>query len=167
MKKLTSDFFAQDPTTVAEKLIGMYLIYNQMELQINEVEAYLDENDSASHARHGKTKRSQLMFQDPGILYIYLIYGMYDMLNIVCSKKDHPGAILIRGAGEYDGPGKLTRGLGITRALNGKHIGEESGVYIEERGEKLKYIRTPRIGIQYADKKDKEALLRFKAQNRP
>ena len=95
------------------------------------------------------------MFGEAGRIYIYFVYGIHHMLNIVAGKKDYPAAILIRGAGGINGPAKLTKFLDITKKINGKKADPKTGVWFEDRGEKIplsKIKRTPRIGVQYAGK---------------
>jgi DNA-3-methyladenine glycosylase len=85
-------------------------------------------------------------------MYVYLIYGMYPMLNIVTGEKEYPAAVLIRGAGPYDGPGKLTKALNITLEYNGEKLGRTIGIWIERPKKKqvVKVQATPRIGVGYA-----------------
>lgn len=166
---LKREFFARDTTEVARDLVGTYLCRERGgEVErwlITETEGYLGEDDSACHARFGKTARSQVMYGEPAIMYVYLIYGMYDMLNIVTRKAGEPEVVLIRGIESADGPGKLTRELAITVSEhNDKPLGRESGVWIEARDSDFDASRikaTPRIGINYVDKHDREARLRF------
>ena len=95
---------------MAENLLGKYLVRKignkEIALKINEIEAYDGFEDKASHAHKGKTERNKVMFGEAGNWYIYLVYGMHNMLNIVTGKKDYPAAILIRGAGDISGPGQ-------------------------------------------------------------
>ena len=116
MKKvLKKKFFERGAEKVAYDLIGKYLVRfrrgKEKAYKITEVEAYLGEEDGGSHARFGKTGRNAVMFGPPGVFYIYLIYGMYSMLNIVTDKNQAPSAVLIRGVEEFNGPGKLTKSL--------------------------------------------------------
>ncbi len=129
-------------------------------LQVREVEIYEGFRDKASHAYRGKTERSKVMFEEGGVFYVYLVYGMYYMLNVVVDREDYPSAILIRTAGEYDGPGKLTRALGIDFSLNKRKIGKESDLWFERNKKEGKIERTPRVGIRCA-KKWRDAPLRF------
>ncbi len=120
---------------------------------INEVEAYDGPHDQASHGRFGKTERTLPMFGPPGHFYMYLIYGMYWMLNIVTGPVDYPAAILIRGAGEFVGPGRLTRRLVLDKSFNGRLASPETGLWFEDRGFVVtqEMIGTSaRIGIDYA-----------------
>ena len=121
---------------------------------ITEVEAYDGPNDLAAHASRGRrTTRNEIMYEVGGVWYIYFVYGMYEMLNIVTREPGYPAAILIRGVLGYNGPGKLTKALGITRAHHGKRAMKSSGLWIEDRGTIIRpkdIARTPRIGIGYA-----------------
>ena len=88
-----------------------------------------------------------------GHFYVYLIYGMYWMLNIVTGPKDYPAAILIRGTKEVSGPGKVTKFLKINKDFDKKLSCKNSNLWIEDREVKIKpakILKTPRIGIDYA-----------------
>ena len=85
--------------------------------KVTEVEAYRSSEDKACHASKGRTARTEIMFEEGGRLYIYLIYGMYWMLNIVTGEKDFPQAVLIRGVTEFSGPGRLTKSLCIDKTF--------------------------------------------------
>lgn len=154
---LKGKFFERSAIVVARTLLGKYLVRKHhgkiIALMITETEAYDGPLDLASHASKGRTARTEVMFGDSGIWYVYLIYGMYDMLNIVTGPRDYPAAILIRGVEGIHGPGKLTRELGITRALNTKPATIKTGLWIEDRCyEAMPHSieRTPRIGVGYA-----------------
>ena len=160
--RLKKEFFHRPVLEVAEDLLGHQLVLSQpnrtQAFQITEVEAYDGPDDKACHGRFGMTKRTEVMFGEAGYWYVYLCYGMYWMLNIVTGDPGYPAAVLIRAVEGYDGPGKLTKHLGITGELNGKKCLKESGVWIE-RGEDIDpdaIRRLPRIGIDYAEEwKDK------------
>jgi DNA-3-methyladenine glycosylase len=157
-------FYARDCLTVAQELIGCHLVHHAQHGlhrgRIVEVEAYVHEEDLACHARFGRTKRSAPLFEDPGHAYVYLIYGMYDCFNVVCEPAGSPAAVLIRAlepepplAGGTDGPGKLCRALGISRAHNRADLVKGSSLWIEprERGRAApRLVATARIGIDYA-----------------
>lgn len=159
MKRLPRSFFARDTHIVAKDLLGKVLVRNyrgrKFSGRITETEAYVGENDLASHARFGKTKRNAIMYGEAGHAYIYFIYGMYDMLNIVTDKKNFPAAVLIRSVGTWAGPGKLTRAMKITRQLNGEDVVTSKRLYVADDGFRVprKDIQTgPRIGVTYAGK---------------
>jgi DNA-3-methyladenine glycosylase len=158
MKK---NFFARDTRRVARDLLGMELVRRvsgkTIRVMITETEAYKGFADRASHASRGKTKRNAPMFGPPGTIYIYLVYGMHYMLNIVTEREEYPAAVLIRGArrldtGELlDGPGKLTRALKITRALNNTDITTNKKLYLGKRIMRpVKIISARRVGVDYA-----------------
>lgn len=158
---------------VAQELLGKYLVRRvenqEIALRINETEAYLGAEDAASHARFGRTPRSTVMYGVPGVWYIYLIYGMYWLLNITCHPEDDPAAVLIRGAGKFHGPGKLTRALAVTGELNKLPALSKSGLWIEDRGEVInekQILKTARIGIGYAGPFWSKKKLRFVLKDR-
>jgi DNA-3-methyladenine glycosylase len=120
--------------------------------RITETEAYDGVDDLACHASKGRTDRTEVIFGRGGHWYVYLCYGVHWMLNIVTGPEDYPAAVLIRGAGELSGPGKLTKALGITGELNEKPAVPESGLWIEA-GETIpedQVLITTRIGVDYA-----------------
>jgi DNA-3-methyladenine glycosylase len=165
---LRKDFFNKPVLEVAEGLLGKFLIRKvngeEIALMLTEVEAYDGIEDKACHAYRGKTQRTAVMFGPPGCFYIYLIYGMYWMLNIVTEKEGYPSAVLIRGTREVCGPGRLTKKLCIDKSLNGKVSGIYQGLWVEDRGIKIlkKDIkRTPRIGVLYAGPVWSKKLYRF------
>ncbi len=166
-KILKQDFFNRNTKKVAKDLIGKWLVKDEKALIITEVEIYAGKNDLASHASCGKTKRTRPMFGKAGIWYIYLIYGMYYMLNIVTREKGFPAAILIRGSYRISGPGKITNHLGVDKSFNNKPAKKSTGLWLEDRGIKVAFKKIKalkRIGVDYAkDWKDK--LFRFKYLN--
>lgn len=162
-------YFENNAESIARDLVGTFLCRRTdtetARFQITETEGYLGEDDTASHARFGRTDRSEIMYGPAGTLYVYLVYGMHHMLNIVTGAEDEPHAVLIRGIKGADGPGKLTNKLDITKnEHNGKMLGKESGIWIEQRSDDFStenILAAPRIGIDYADDEWKEKPLRF------
>jgi DNA-3-methyladenine glycosylase len=152
--RLSRDFYSRDVLRVAPELLGKNIIIPRAGIpesyKISEVEAYHGEEDQASHARFGKTTRNSIMYGEAGFLYIYLIYGMYWMLNIVTGQAGHPQAILVRGLKGLPGPGILTRALGIDKSFHGEDLVSSQRIWIEESHEKPDFIQKPRVGIQYA-----------------
>jgi DNA-3-methyladenine glycosylase len=154
-KRLHRDFFIRDVLEVAPELIGKYLVINKSDgtfgrHMITEVEAYRGCEDKACHAFKGRTARTEIMFHEGGRLYIYLIYGMYWMLNIVTAGDNIPHAVLIRGVENYPGPGILTKSLGIDKSYYGEDLVTSKRIWMEDDGI-IPVIRTsPRIGIEYA-----------------
>ena len=120
---------------------------------ITEVEAYDGPDDLACHASKGRTARTAVMFSPGGVWYVYLCYGIHEMLNLVTGPENYPAAVLIRGLRQVNGPGRLTRALGITRELNGTPVAEQSGLWIAESQiviPRRAVTATPRIGVDYA-----------------
>jgi DNA-3-methyladenine glycosylase len=168
IEPLPRSFFARDTEVVARALLGKLIVRQHPDhprriARIVEVEAYLGLLDLASHARRGPTPRAKIMFGPPGHLYVYLIYGMYHCMNFVAKANVEAGAVLIR-AGEavegfagddprrLSGPGKLCRGLGVTRLDGGVDLtSAESPLYVADDGRRVPRIgRSARIGIDYA-----------------
>lgn len=154
---LGKSFFSRTADIVAPELLGKFLVRERggtrAAYMITETEAYDGFDDTASHAAKGKTKRAEVMHGPPARWYVYFIYGMYEMLNIVTGEDGYPSAVLIRGVVGSDGPGKLTRDLGITRAFNTKPATKGNGMWIEDRGiviPKNEILATSRIGVAYA-----------------
>ena len=164
--RITRNFFIRDVLDVAPELIGKIICIKLLDgatgrFQITEVEAYRGREDLACHASKGRTARTEIMFQEGGRLYIYFIYGMYWMLNIVTGEKDNPQAILIRGLENLKGPGILTRSLGIERSFYGEDLVTSERIWIEDAGVVPTIKTSPRIGIDYAGEYWKTRLWRY------
>ena len=156
MKILASAFFDRPAETVARDLIGSRLHWRvddqSQSLMITETEAYIGPHDLASHAARGRTKRNEPLFGPPGTFYVYLVYGLHWMLNVVTGAVDYPAGVLLRSLEGIEGPGLITRTLGITGQLNGKAASEQTGVWFSEgvRPTRQRVIRSARIGVDYA-----------------
>jgi len=153
--RLSRDFFTRDVLVVAPELVGKSMAVNlpgsaAVRYMITEVEAYRGSEDLACHASKGRTTRTEIMYSNGGHLYIYLIYGMYWMLNVVTGEEGNPQAVLIRGLSEYQGPGRLTKSLGIDRSFNGEDIVTSERIWFEDAGLTPDIKTGPRIGIDYA-----------------
>ena len=142
---------------IARGLLGKFLVRStgqgSMAAMITEVEAYDGERDRACHARNGRTARNAIMYEPGGVWYVYLCYGVHEMLNLVTGPRGYPAAVLIRGVDGAGGPGRLTKALDIDRRLNGGGCGLGSGLWIEDRGvcvPRGAIKATPRIGVDYA-----------------
>jgi DNA-3-methyladenine glycosylase len=157
---LPRSFFAADAAEVAPRLLGHVLVWHRggkrVRLRVVETEAYLGPFDLACHAAKGRTARTEVMFGPSGHAYVYLIYGIYHMLNVVTGAEGDAQAVLIRAAeplcdlqAKTDGPGKLTRALGIDRSLNGRPLDREP-LYFEAGAAPRRIAIGPRIGIDYA-----------------
>ena len=166
-KRLGRDFYTADVLDVAPALLGKLLCRRSesgevVKYRITETEAYRGEDDTACHASKGKTTRTSVMWDKGGTVYVYLCYGMHNMLNIVTGAKGDPQAVLIRGIETANGPGKLTKKLAIERKHNGSDVVFSDELWLEDDGSVLDEINTsPRIGIDYADEKDRLKPWRF------
>lgn len=150
--------FARGAETVAKELIGDVLWTKDdpgRRCRIVETEAYVGPHDLACHANRGVTPRTEVMFGPPGVAYVYFVYGMHHLLNVVTGDEGDGEAVLIRAAepvdwqGRLDGPARLTQALGITvERDNRRPIGER--IHIEPAPTPPRVVATPRIGIDYA-----------------
>ena len=160
------DFYRQDALIVAPALLGQQLVrvYSAGLLQsyvITETEAYCGEEDRACHASKGRTPRTEVMYDEGGRIYMYLIYGMYWMLNVVTGVKDQPQAVLIRALQEADGPGRLTRLIKVDRGYYGEDLVTSGRIWVENSGIRPEYISRSRVGINYAGDPWKDMPWRF------
>lgn len=175
--RLPRSFYARDALVVARALVGTYLVVSRPHdrrddaakpghggpvraVRIVETEAYRGPKDLACHARAGLTKRTRTLYGPPGHAYVFLIYGMYDCFNVVCFGEGKGHAVLVR-AGEpvlgidhgirTDGPGKLARALGITRAHDTADLVGSHGLHLAPRSKRPHRIGvTARVGVAYA-----------------
>ena len=152
--RLDRSFYERDVLVVAPEIIGKLLmrrVENELSaFVITEVEAYKGIEDMASHARFGKTPRNAVMFEPGGILYMYFIYGMYWMMNIVTGTAGDPQAILIRGVKGTEGPGRVTRLLSLDNSFNRENLAESERIWIEDQNFTPAIVQKPRFGINYA-----------------
>jgi DNA-3-methyladenine glycosylase len=156
-------FFDRPADQVARDLLGKALLRriarDHRTFVITETEAYLGPHDLACHSARGRTARNEVMFERPGTLYIYLVYGLHWMLNVVTAP---PGsAVLLRSAGGVIGPGRLGAALGISGALNGKAAHRSTGLWFEDRPATGRVAATARIGVDYAGQVWSRRKLRF------
>lgn len=188
MTILIRSFFEQNTLSVARELLGKKLVRRLdgqiLSGMIVETEAYIGASDTACHASKGKTPRNTVMFGKAGIAYVYFVYGMHYMLNVVTEAEDNPCAVLIRaimpldgcdvmemrrkrtGKNLTDGPAKVCQAMGIDKSLNSWDLTCGEKLWLEEY-QKIssdRIHRTPRIGINYAAQKDKDALRRFRVE---
>ncbi len=181
-ERLTREFFGRDTATVARDLLGKELVRTfegrRLGGKVVETEAYYGEGDPPSHASNGRTPRSEIMWGRPGLVYVYLVYGIHMMFNVVTEPENSPGAVLFRavepnegidfmsenrGAEKKEdltnGPGKLTEAFRIGKEENGLDATEsdELGLLNRSDREDGEIVKSTRIGV--SEGKDKE--LRF------
>lgn len=171
MAPLPRSFYARPTAEVARALLGTILRHGDESARIVEVEAYLGAGDDAAHSAAGRTQRTQVLFGPPGHAYVYLIYGMHHCLNIVAEPAGQAGCVLIRAVEPVskihlptDGPGKLTRALGIEL----KHYGIDLTrgpltISAPEESAACEIGVSPRIGIR----KSADLPLRFFLRGNP
>lgn len=176
--KLPESFYTRkDVVKIARELLGKVLVTEVDGLRtagmIVETEAYAGPHDKACHAyMHRKTARTTPMFYTGGVAYVYLIYGLHQLFNIVTHEEEQPYAVLIRAVEPLEGvehmlerrglevlkpaltagPGVLSQAMGITRALNG-HSLQGSDIWVEDRGIRVRkenIVATTRVGVAYA-----------------
>jgi DNA-3-methyladenine glycosylase len=158
MRKIIGpDFFERKAPVVAKELLGKFLVRKigkrEIALMITETEAYGGPEDMASHARFATSTRNKVMFGPPGVAYVYFTYGMHWLFNIICGEEGYASAVLIRGAGEYVGPARLTKALQIDKKINEVLLSKKNNLWVEDRGIVVspKQIKKgPRVGINYA-----------------
>lgn len=153
--RLDKSFFQRDVLVVAPEMLGKIIVRkfaeNHIEkFTITEVEAYSGNGDLACHASKGKTKRTEVMFREGGLVYVYLIYGIYWMLNIVTGEENDANAVLIRGVHGISGPGRLGKALQLDKSFYGENLFTSERIWIENAKPILKFETSPRIGIDYA-----------------
>jgi DNA-3-methyladenine glycosylase len=160
LRVLPRAFYCRPTVEVARDLLGMILEKDGRCGRILEVEAYLSEGDQAAHSARGLTPRTRVIFGPPGHAYVYFIYGMHHCLNVVAEPEGTAGCVLLRAAeGLGDGPGKLTRALGIDISHNGCDLTRGPIRILQAPEPPRETIEvTPRIGIR----RDAHLPLRFK-----
>jgi len=166
MKKLGIEFYRQDAVIVAEKLLGKILVRrwddgSETRYRITETEAYLGEEDKACHASKGRTPRTEIMYSEGGKVYVYLIYGMYWMLNVVTGNENQPQAVLIRGIDKIIGSGKVGRELKMYKSFYGEDLLSSDRIWIEDAPEIREFTTAARIGIDYAGDEWRDKPWRF------
>lgn len=194
---IEQDFFDRPTLTVARELLGQRLVREldgqRLSGRIVETEAYIGPGDTASHASKGRTARTEVMFGPPGYTYVYLIYGMYHMLNFTTERIDFPAAVLIRAleplsgqalmqrhrqragrpplklADLTNGPGRLCQALRIDKSLNNwpASLGQKLWLEWAEPLPAETICTGPRVGIAYAQPQHQAAPWRFWVRHNP
>lgn len=178
---LERPFFIRPCAEVARDLLGCHLVRGSVALRITEVEAYLGPQDSASHARFGRTARNAPMWAAGGLAYVYLCYGIHWMLNVGADAEGQGSAILVRACEPISGlpvikrrrgmdadgpvllagPGKVAQALGMDASFSGRPLFEAGGLELREGDAPTRLLAGRRVGIDYASEADRIARLRF------
>lgn len=170
---LSQCFYARDALDVARDLLGKRLVRGEVVLSITEVEAYRFPDDTANHARVGKTRRNAAMWGPPGHAYVYLCYGIHQMLNLVTDRDGEGAAVLIRSAEPVrgldlilarrgrpsgaspspallTGPGKIGQALALDTSWCHHPLYEPGGLEVHDAPAPEAIFAGPRVGITYA-----------------
>jgi DNA-3-methyladenine glycosylase len=181
---LPQSFYLRPVAVVAEGLLGCRICRDGVVLVVTEVEAYGGPEDTASHCRFGRTTRNAPMWGVGGRCYVYLCYGIHWMLNVVTGREGEGAAVLIRSCEVVDGlqtvlerrrkvnggrnaadicggPGKVAQALAVDGGFNGHTLSEPGGLELREGVRPSSVERTKRVGVDYAEEKDRDAPLRF------
>jgi len=170
MRIVDKEFFTVPVLELSQRLLGKIIVRRMSDgtlkrFRITEVEAY-GKNDSACHAFRGKTPRNAPMFESGGILYVYLCYGLFNILNFVSGIEGSPESVMIRGVDNIEGPGRSSRAMEITRELNRERLLTSDRIWLEDDGFVPTEIQAhKRVGIGYATQEDQDKLWRFRVVN--
>lgn len=158
-KPLPREAYAHDADVLARRLLGCRLAVESdagvRQARIVETEAYLGERDLACHAARGRTARTESLYGAPGTAYVYLVYGIHELFNVVAAREDDPQAVLIRAVeplgfeARTHGPGLLTRALGIDRSDDRSDL-VAGRIRILDGAGPAHVAVGPRIGVDYA-----------------
>ena len=150
MPVLPPSFYARPALQVARALMGQRLVVRAggalRSGRIVETEAYLGPHDLACHSSKGRTARTEVMFGPPGHAYVYLVYGMHYCFNVVTG---NGAAVLIRALEHVEGPGRLTRAMGLDLSHNAQPL-RGPKVWLEPDLPIRRVQRGPRVGVDYA-----------------
>jgi DNA-3-methyladenine glycosylase len=183
---LPQSFYARDALVVAEELLGQHIHAGGVVLRISEVEAYRHPGDTASHCRMGRTRRNAPMWGPPGHAYVYLCYGIHNLLNFVTNREDEGAAVLIRscepvrgleaviarrggpgGPALLTGPGKVTAALGVDLAFTGRALFTRGPLEVRAGEAPVRIARGPRVGVGYAELEHQRAPWRLAIADSP
>lgn len=183
---LPRHFYARDALDVARDLLGQEIWHGSVGLRITEVEAYRYPDDSANHCRAGRTPRNAPMWGPPGHAYVYLCYGLHQMLNLVTNRDGEGAAVLIRSCepvaglrtirrrrGGKDGPvlltgpGKVGQALGLDKSFSGQPLYRRGGLEVRRASPATEIAVGSRIGIGYADPAHRDAEWRLAVAGSP
>jgi len=183
---LPESFYRRDSVTVARELLGQEFYKDGVRLRVTEVEAYRWPGDTACHARAGLTPRNAPLWGPPGRAYVYLCYGLHNMLNVVTGEDGEASAVLIRACepvagleiirsrrGGKDGPvlltgpGKVGQALALDRSWSSHRLTEPGGLSLHEGSSPAAILVGPRVGIDYAEPEHRVLPWRFAVANTP
>jgi len=183
---LSRQFYARDALDVARDLLGQEIWHGEVGLRITEVEAYRHPDDTANHCRAGLTPRNAPMWGPPGRAYVYLCYGLHQMLNLVTNRDGEGAAVLIRscepiagyrlirkrrsgkdGPVLLTGPGKVGQALGLDTSFSGHPLYRRGGLEVREGSRATDVAVGSRIGIGFAEPEHQYAEWRLAISGSP
>lgn len=152
---LDENFFHRDCLEVAPDLVGKLIVRRlksgeEISLRITETEAYRGTEDKACHASKGRTPRTEILYGESGIIYVYLCYGIHWLMNVITGEAEQPQGVLIRACEGFEGPARLTKKLQIDKSFNAEHIDGNERLYFLDDGLDVKIRTDKRVGIDYA-----------------
>ena len=176
-QRLGRDFYTSKASDLAKALLGCIFVRRVSGVvrraRIVEAEAYLGPKDLASHSSKGRTGRTEVMFGPPGHAYVYFIYGMHFMFNVVSGVEGEAHAVLVRAAEPLDGwdaaltgPGLFARAFEIARPDNGLDLTHGETFFVADDGYVPRIVKSKRVGVDYAGRW-KDRLLRFVDMKNP
>lgn len=170
-KRIDAEFFHRDVLEVAPDLVGKILVHRlpdgtELRERIAEAEAYRGEEDKGCHASKGRTKRTELLYGESGVIYVYLCYGMHWLMNVITGDKEQPQGVLLRAGERFDGPAKLTKNMKIDGSFNGASLMNNKDIWFEDDGSRPEITTAPRVGIDYAGEYWKDIKWRFIADEK-
>jgi DNA-3-methyladenine glycosylase len=179
---LPQSFYARDALEVAADLLGKRLRMGPIIVRITEVEAYRHPDDTASHCRMGRTPRNAPMWGPPGHAYVYLCYGIHNMLNVVTGAEGEGAAVLIRscepvagaaairarrggreGPDALAGPGRVGSALGLSVDYSDHPLFRRGGLSLLDGPPPARVLAGPRVGIDFASPAHQRAPWRLAA----
>lgn len=155
MKRLDAAFFHRDCLEVAPDLVGKILVRKLpdgtiLRERIAETEAYRGTEDLACHASKGRTPRTEMLYRESGLIYVYLCYGMHYLMNVITGEAEQPQGVLLRAGIIHNGPARLTKFLQVDKAFNGASFLTSEELWIEDDGTPCTHHTDVRVGIDYA-----------------
>lgn len=153
--RLTEAFYHRDCLAVAPELVGKLLVRQLpdgtlLQERIAETEAYRGQEDLACHASKGRTPRTELLYRESGVIYVYLCYGIHWLMNVITGEKEQPQGVLLRAGAVHSGPAKLTKFLQIDGTFNGGSFVTSPVLWIADDGYRPPLRTDVRVGIDYA-----------------
>ena len=155
MKRLDEAFFHRDCLEVAPDLVGKILVHRLpdgtiLRERIAETEAYRGTEDLACHASKGRTPRTEMLYRESGVIYVYLCYGMHYLMNVITGEREQPQGVLLRAGVTHNGPAKLTKFLQVDRRFNGGSFLTSEELWIEVDATPCTFHTDVRVGFDYA-----------------